>query len=135
MQLTNQPKKVAIKFCMLFLVFFFYYNYELFHVNDYYHKVFKGRLISELFQTGATKSLSFPLRVKTRMSYCTGASQSQYDQCDADRTLPCGSGYIPTCCHWFIFWNAFRNFQIVPELFSHANLSGGLPSVVKSTSI
>lgn len=116
--MNQSTKRVTIKFCIYFLSF--YYSYELSHVNDYYHKVFKGSLISELFQTSPTKSLSFPLRLKTRTSYCTGASQSQYNQRGVDRPSPCWSRYIPTCCHWlFLFQNTFRNFQAVPELFSH----------------
>lgn len=56
----------------------FYYRYELSPVNEYCSNPFQGSLISEtyfkLVQT--EKTLSFPLRLKTRMSCSTGATQS-----------------------------------------------------------
>ena len=69
----NQIKKDDYKVLYFFLSF--YDRYELSRVNDYYNKVFKGSLTSVISNWYNKKS--FPLRLKTRMSYSTGAGQSR----------------------------------------------------------
>lgn len=66
-----------------------YYMYELSHVNEYCSIIcFKGALSQNYFQlVHMEKTWSFPLRLKTRMSCSTGATQSL-------KTKPCRYGHL-----------------------------------------
>lgn len=87
---------------------------------------FKRALLQKYFKLVQTeKTSSFPLRLKTRMSCYTGATQSRLIKPCRYRHFTLGRGWVPTCCHGFFFGNGFRNFQVVFALsnYGHQQLS------------
>lgn len=84
---------------------------------------FKAALLTETFQTGANRrdfSL-FLLRLKTRMSCYTGATQSSIIKPSVDRDiLPLEVAVSPSLLP-LDFGNGFRSFQDVLELPDHGH--------------
>lgn len=86
--------------------------------------LFEAALLTETFQTGAKQKrlLSFfPLRLKTRMSCYTGATQSSIIKPNVDRDILPLEVAVSLNLLPLIFGNGFRSFQVVLELSDHGH--------------